>query len=413
MVSNQYTLNCGPTVTGINVPSNLTGGLGPSGLSLTFTDNSSNETGFIIERSTTSTTEGFVPVGGVAPNITTYLDPTTTAFTTYYYRVKASNSSNQYSTVFTITTALNYCIPTYSNSCNSIAVVIDDFILKEGSTTLISNINSNCSSNNYGDFTNTTYNLTAGNTYTFTARAVSGGSGTYFDQHVSIWLDFDQDGLFELNERVYRSDSLSMPRMNPTATGSFTIPNNASGIIRMRVRSSFNSGSGSAVTDPCGNLIYGETEDYQLNVSSVLPSTITTGVVSPNPVCAGQNISVPFTTSNLSSSSFVVQLSDANGTNFANITTTGTSSPLIATIPFGSITGSGYQVRVNSLSPNVVGSPSTAFTINAIPNPPSATSPINYCQNQTPTPLTASGSNLKWYTTASGNRQQYCPNSKY
>ncbi|MEZ4903158.1 MAG: hypothetical protein R2822_16065 [Spirosomataceae bacterium] len=38
----------------------------------------------------------------------------------------------------------------------------------------------------------------------------------------------------------------------------------------------------------------------------------------------------------------------------------------------------------------------------ATPNPPSATSPINYCQNQTPTPLTASGSNLKWYTTASG-----------
>ncbi|MEZ4903159.1 MAG: hypothetical protein R2822_16070 [Spirosomataceae bacterium] len=40
--------------------------------------------------------------------------------------------------------------------------------------------------------------------------------------------------------------------------------------------------------------------------------------------------------------------------------------------------------------------------VTATPNPPSATSPINYCQNQTPTPLTASGSNLKWYTAASG-----------
>jgi hypothetical protein len=117
---------------------------------LTFTDNSSNETGFIIERSTTSTTEGFVAIGGVAPNITTYLDQTTTAFTTYYYRVKASNSSNQYSSVFTITTSLNYCIPTYSNSCNSVGVVIDDFILKQGSTTIINNIDSNCSPNNYG-----------------------------------------------------------------------------------------------------------------------------------------------------------------------------------------------------------------------------------------------------------------------
>jgi hypothetical protein len=96
-VSNQYTLNCGPTVTGINVPSNLTGSIVPTGLNLTFTDNSSNETGFIIERSTTSATEGYTAIGGIAPNITTYLDQSTTAFTTYYYRVKASNSTDQYS----------------------------------------------------------------------------------------------------------------------------------------------------------------------------------------------------------------------------------------------------------------------------------------------------------------------------
>ncbi|MFN8348287.1 MAG: GEVED domain-containing protein [Spirosomataceae bacterium] len=401
--ANQYTLNCGPTVVGANVPSNLNGSVSPAGLNLTFTDNSSNETGFIIERSTTSTTEGFVPVGGVAPNITSFLDQTTTAFTTYYYRVKASNSSDQYSSVYTITTALNYCIPTYTNSCNSIAVVIDDFILKQGATTIINNINSNCSANNYGDFTSTAYNVTAGTTYTFTARALSGGgSGTYFDQHLTIWLDYDQDGLFEFSERVFRSDSASMPRMNHTATGSFTIPNNVSGIVRLRARSSFNSGSGSAVTDPCINLTYGETEDYSLNVGTVSPPSITTGTVSPNPVCAGQSISVSFTTTNLSSTSYVVQLSDAAGGNYANITTTGTSSPLTAVIPSGTPSGSGYKVRVNSVSPSVTGSESSTFTITSLPAAPTAPTPVNYCQNQTAVPLTATGSNLKWYTAASG-----------
>jgi hypothetical protein len=190
--------------------------------------------------------------------------------------------------------------------------------------------------------------------------------------------------------------------MNPTAIGSFIIPNNVSGVIRMRVRSSFNSGSGSAVTNPCINLTYGEAEDYNLNVSAILPSSITTGTVTPNPTCAGQTISVPFTVSNLSSSSYVVQLSDASGNNFANITTIGTSSPLIATIPSGTPTGNGYKVRVNSVSPGVTGSESSIFTINAIPSAPTASTPINYCQNQTAVPLTATGSNLKWYSVSIG-----------
>lgn len=398
--ANQYSLTCASTVTGANVPSNLVGTLGQSGLTLTFTDNSSNETGFLIERSTTSATDGFIPIGGVAPNVTTFLDPTTTAFSTYYYRVKASNSANDYSTVITVVTELNYCIPTYTTSCNIVATVIDDFIFKQGTTTIINNLNSNCSASNYGNYTGTSYSAIAGSTYTFTARAVSGGSGTYFDQHLTIWLDYDQDGLFEFSERVYRSDSLSMPRMNPTATGSFTIPSNISGTVRMRVRSTFNSGSGSAVTNPCSNLTYGETEDYQLNVSGSLPASITTGAVTPSPVCAGQNITVAFTTTNLSSNSYVVQLSDASGNNFVDITTTGTSSPLIATIPSGTITGSGYKVRVNSTSPAVTGSNSAAFTINTIPAAPAATTPITYCQNQTATALSATGSNLLWYTVA-------------
>ncbi|AYQ35369.1 GEVED domain-containing protein [Runella sp. SP2] len=400
--ANQYSLTCGSTVTGANVPSNLAGILGPSGVTLTFTDNSSNESGFIIERSTTSATAGFVPIGGIAPNVTTYLDQTTTAFTTYYYRVKASNSSTDYSAVYSITTGLNYCTPTYTTPCSTLQVLIDDFILRQGATTIINNVNSNCSPGNFGDYTSTLYNVTAGSTYTFTARATSGGVGTYFDQHITIWLDYDQDGVFEASERVYQSTDISSTRMNPTATNSFTIPVTASGMVRMRVRSSYNSGSGSAVTDPCVNLNYGEAEDYSLMVSGASPPSITTGSVTPSTVCAGQSVSVSFTTSNLTSTSYVVQLSDAAGNNFVDIPTTGTSSPLTATIPAGTLSGTGYRVRVNSVSPSVTGSNSATFTINSIPSAPTATTPINYCQNQTAVALTATGSNLLWYTVATG-----------
>ncbi len=400
---NQYTLNCGPLVTSINVPSNLTGTLGMSGVSLSFTDNSSNETGFIIERSTTSNTEGFVAIGGLAPNVTTFLDQNTTAFTTYFYRVKASNSTDQYSPVFVISTALNYCQATYNTSCNTVPVVIDDFELKQGSTFIINQGDSNCSPNNYGDFTNTSYNVIAGNTYSFVARATYNGSGLYYDQHLSIWLDWDRDGIFELEERVFKSDSISqMPRMNPTASGSFSIPVGvSSGTVRMRVRSSFNFGPSSAAIPPCGPLDFGEVHDYNLAVTGAVTPTITTTSVTPSTLCAGQTISVGFTASS-PSTPYMVQLSDLNGNNFVDIPTSGNSSPLTATIPLSTPTGSGYKVRVNAVSPNVIGSESSSFTINAIPAAPTAVATVTYCQNQTPVPLSASGTNLKWYSNASG-----------
>ena len=45
---------------------------------------------------------------------------------------------------------------------------------------------------------------------------------------------------------------------------------------------------------------------------------------------------------------------------------------------------------------------SITVNINAIPAAPGVTSPVNYCQNSTAVPLTATGSNLIWYITATG-----------
>ena len=41
-------------------------------------------------------------------------------------------------------------------------------------------------------------------------------------------------------------------------------------------------------------------------------------------------------------------------------------------------------------------------TITAVPFPPAVTNQVNYCQNSIATPLTATGTNLLWYTTATG-----------
>ncbi len=62
-----------------------------SEIDLTWTDNSTNETGFKVERSTDGT--NFTQIATPSANATTYSDTGLTANTKYYYRIKAANSA--------------------------------------------------------------------------------------------------------------------------------------------------------------------------------------------------------------------------------------------------------------------------------------------------------------------------------
>nr|WP_230678909.1 T9SS type A sorting domain-containing protein [Hymenobacter properus] len=96
-------------------------------------------------------------------------------------------------------------------------------------------------------------------------------------------------------------------------------------------------------------------------------ATITTGTVSPTPVCAttASNVTVAFTTTNNPTGTFTAQLSNASGT-FATTpptlaTVSSTASSLTVTIPAGTASGTGYRIRV--VTPSTTGAASTAFTI--------------------------------------------------
>jgi chitodextrinase len=87
-------------------PSNLVAAAASSSsINLTWTDNSVNETGFEIERSTSPTT-GFAWIKTVGANVTSLSDTGLAAATTYYYRVRAYNSggNSSYSNTATMTT---------------------------------------------------------------------------------------------------------------------------------------------------------------------------------------------------------------------------------------------------------------------------------------------------------------------
>jgi glycosidase len=93
----------------------------------------------------------------------------------------------------------------------------------------------------------------------------------------------------------------------------------------------------------------------------------------------------------------------ATGTNLLWYTTAtgGTGS---ATAPTPSTSTIGSAIYYVTQTPASCESPRAAITVQVTAGtaPPTVTSPVNYCQNATAVPLTATGTSLLWYTTATG-----------
>jgi uncharacterized protein (TIGR02145 family) len=97
-------------------PTNLAGTIMNSQIVLTWLDNSTNETGFKIERKTG--TGSWSEIGSVNTNIYTYSDSSVNYGTTYTYRVYAFNSTGNslnYSNEITITTLLSVATTAITN----------------------------------------------------------------------------------------------------------------------------------------------------------------------------------------------------------------------------------------------------------------------------------------------------------
>jgi PKD repeat protein len=124
----------------------------------------------------------------------------------------------------------------------------------------ISNMNNGCSNDNgiegYGDFTEMTTELEAGQIYTITWET------GYSNQDASLWIDFNMNKEFEDNERLITD--FNMGSAGTPYTAEIEIPDGVSpGEKRMRIRANWQN----SAADPCQDFSYGETEDYTVNIS--------------------------------------------------------------------------------------------------------------------------------------------------
>lgn len=180
----------------------------------------------------------------------------------YQLRVVSSSPVVYGYTDFNIKKSCDYCNDLASNC--TFADYISNVTLKSGTTELINN-NSTCGGG-YSNYSSSiaSANIVAGTSYDLSFRTAD----TELDA-ITVWIDFNRDSTFSSTEIVYLESSPYVDG-GVARTGSFTVPTNtANGNTRMRVRLNY----GDSITNPCGGLAYGETEDYRVTISG--------GIVNP------------------------------------------------------------------------------------------------------------------------------------
>lgn len=117
-----------------------------------------------------------------------------------------------------------------------------------------------CSDNGYGDYSDMTAILEQQETYQLTVTT------HYGSQHVKLWIDFNDNFVFEENEVLVDNFEIA-PGQNGgvfTENIAVTIPDTANlGEHMMRAKTNWNS---DVPNDACEGTNYGETEDYKANI---------------------------------------------------------------------------------------------------------------------------------------------------
>lgn len=160
-----------PGVTVPGAPTNLTANAASTNqINLAWTDNANNETGFKIERSINGTS--FTEIATVAANVTSYSNTGLAGSTTYFYRVRASNSggNSAYSNTVSATTQTSTATTYEAENATIVGAVFANNQPGYTGTGFVDYLNPT------GDYIEWTVNVPAAGNYTLDFRYANGST---------------------------------------------------------------------------------------------------------------------------------------------------------------------------------------------------------------------------------------------
>ncbi|WP_344817412.1 GEVED domain-containing protein, partial [Flavobacterium cheonanense] len=223
--------------------------------------------------------------------------------------------------------------------------------------------------------------LQAGTTVPLSVVVTTNGP---YQQFVKFWIDFNNNGNLEDPGELVYDETEMINSTTYTFTGNIAVPAHAfNGPVRMRLIMVYNN-----IPELCGDYAYGNTFDFGSSVQG--------GV---NPV--GLTVNRTGTGNVVSNPSGINTANNVNFSNFAeNSLVTLTATP-IAPQSFtgwsGAATGTTNPITVTMNQAKTITANFRAFT-----PPPTAPATQELCPGSTVANLQAAGSNLSWFTTATG-----------
>lgn len=335
--------------------------------------NDTNASNYIIEIAEDINFNAIVETGSSTTNSYSINSPLK-GNTTYYWRIKPINSCTEgaFSNVSSFTTETpSYCTSTFTDENGG----------KEHITNVtfntINNNSGNDTTDGYEDFTSISTPVVAGRSYELNVSFDVAG----FQDHCYVFIDWNQDFIFNNATERYDLGELYNPPTTPSAPGpvtrTITIPENATvGETRMRVLIEYFDSSNPSGTGACNSdhkTEWGETEDYTLIVQNFNPDftiTNTTGNVSVcNKAINQQDFVFNFNTINgfNENTTFSVSGLPANATsNFSNTILNSNDSTTLTLSNLNNVAVGEYTITVTATSASKT--KSTNFILNVNDN---------------------------------------------
>jgi len=336
------------------------------------------------------TTGAFADISGATA--VPYTVASQTAATEYRLQVTCTSTGGGTATSNVITVGQNgpldcYCTPVATSGGSTY------YITNFSTTGGIANINktSTGSTSGYSDFhTTDTLKVYIGGAVNYSIGLSSGTFGR------AIWIDFNENGVFETTERVASSTGY----LGTPLTGSFVIPTGTTpATVRMRVLASYNE---ITPANPCSTSGAGEFEDYMIQMMNLPPCAGTPApgatLATSSSICLGNTITLyPATHSFATGLSYQWMASIDGGITYNSVT--GATTDTLTIAPAVNTT---YKLQV-SCANSGLSATSTELPITFNTNV-SAVTPAAICGPGTATLMAAgaTGDSIRWYDAATG-----------